>query len=122
MDYPRTYRDIGSEMESVNCHSNKEGSRVSDLDLHLLDTGRAPAAPTKGRNFDGVRGTATLPFPRDLDHPTDLHAPRKENTGHAFVSLPDFFDGRKEEYRRFRRQFGLFLTANPDPALRTENR
>jgi hypothetical protein len=112
MDYPRTYKDIGSEMESVDCHHNEKGSDTGDLDLHLLDTGGTPALPADGRNFDGVGGTATLPFPRNLDHPTDLCAPSKEGTSHAFVAFPDPFDRKKEEYRGFRRQFRLFIVAN----------
>jgi hypothetical protein len=31
---------------------------------------------------------------------------------HSFVALPDVFDGKKENYRRFHRQFSLFLMAN----------
>jgi hypothetical protein len=112
MDCPRTYRDIGSEMESIDHDLNERRSAVSDLDLHLLNTSGPQAIPTEGRNFDGIGGTATLPFPRDLDHLTNIHPSRKENASRAFVALPDYFDGRKEEYRRFRRQFGLFLTAN----------
>jgi hypothetical protein len=30
----------------------------------------------------------------------------------SFVTLPDPFDRRKETYRKFRQQFGLFITAN----------
>jgi hypothetical protein len=33
-------------------------------------------------------------------------------TGCAHVAVPDIFSGRKEDFRRFRRQIGLFLTAN----------
>jgi hypothetical protein len=47
MDYLRTYKDIGSEMESVDCHRDEEKDSAGDLDLHLLDTGGAATIPTE---------------------------------------------------------------------------
>jgi hypothetical protein len=35
-----------------------------------------------------------------------------KDAGHSFIAMPNTFDGKKENYRQFRRQFGLFLTAN----------
>jgi hypothetical protein len=47
-----------------------------------------------------------------VDPSTDIHALPQQTHGCSFVALPDPFNGKKEVYRRFCRQLGLFLTAN----------
>jgi hypothetical protein len=47
-----------------------------------------------------------------LDPSTNSWPFHDKNAGRSFTALPDTFNRNKEEYRRFRRQFGLFITAN----------
>jgi hypothetical protein len=58
------------------------------------------------------RGPTPITRPQKVDGLTDIYALPRRTPGHAYVALPDVFDGRKENYRQFWRQFGLFLTAN----------
>jgi hypothetical protein len=113
MDNYRNNEDPYSAMESIDGGGIERRSDVSDLELRNLDNEGASAAPAEAtRHFDGVGGTATLPFPLNLGHPTDLRPLHDKSASRSFIALPDNFDGKKENYRRFRRQFGLFLVAN----------
>jgi hypothetical protein len=47
-----------------------------------------------------------------MDDGSGVPVPPGFTTERSFVTLPDSFDGRKENYRKFRWQFRLFIMAN----------
>jgi hypothetical protein len=100
-------------MESADDHFIERRSDPGDFELRNLETGSAQRVPTHAPSgAEGVGGATVFPFSQRMDNPTNLHTLPGKDVGHSFIALPDVFDGRKENYRRFRRQFGLFLMAN----------
>jgi hypothetical protein len=113
MDDNRSNLDTYHPMESIDDRTNEGRSDPGDLELRNLETDSIHRVPANApRNFDGLGGTTTLPFPEGLDHPSNLHPLHNKDAGCLFIAMPDTFDGKKENYRHFRRQFSLFLTAN----------
>jgi hypothetical protein len=113
MDDHRSNTSTNHTMESVDSYPYERRSDPGDFELRNLETDSTHGVPAEPpRNFDGIGGTATLPYPEGLDHPSNLQSLHNKDAGRSFVAMPDTFDGKKENYRRFRRQFGLFLTAN----------
>jgi hypothetical protein len=66
--------------------------------------------PTPG-DIAGYTGTGAH-RPQTMDARPGLPTLPGKAAEHSFIALPDPFDGRKENYRRFQRQFSLFLMAN----------
>jgi hypothetical protein len=98
-------------MESVQCHTVLEGGYYGNLELDNLETdGQRPATPSPN-NIANYGGTSSN-RPQAVDVRTGLPFLPDSTAERSFVALPDPFDGKKENYRRFRQQFGLFMTAN----------
>jgi hypothetical protein len=113
MDESRISSPVDHKMESVDGHSTQTRSGAGSIELRILEerstTGLSTDAP---RSFDDLGGATPIPRPQGLDPSTNPWALHDKDVGRSFTALPDVFNGNKEEYRRFRRQFGLFITAN----------
>jgi hypothetical protein len=100
-------------MESIDDCFNEGRDNLDDIELQNLETDSVPRASTPASGDpEGYRGTSAFPFTQRMDTTTNLHTLPSKDAGRSFIALPNVFDGRKENYRRFRRQFGLFLMAN----------
>jgi hypothetical protein len=113
MDDYRTDASPHHPMESVDGCTYEGRSDIGDFELRNLETNSTLGVPADPlRNFDGIGGTTTLPLPSGLDNVSNLYPLHGKDAGRSFIAMPNTFDRKKENYRRFRRQFGLFLTAN----------
>jgi hypothetical protein len=95
MDNNRSNDTSNHEMESVNGYPYEGRSNPGDLELRNLETDSAHGVPADApRNFDGIGGTATLPYPEGLDHLSNLQSLHNKDAGcHGtpFISF-NFFD------------------------------
>jgi hypothetical protein len=113
MDSPRTSSLVYHAMESINSHSIEAGSDSGSIELRILEDGSTTGVPPNAPcGLNGLGGTTAFSHPLGLDHLSDPRSLHDKDVGHSFTALPDVFNGTKEEYRWFRRQFRLFITAN----------
>jgi hypothetical protein len=108
---PRTSPD--HEMESVDGLGSARGDHPGNLSLRAFEERSFASLPPHATSDATPHPTTTRnPGAQGLGPPEDPRALHDKNGGRPFTAFPDPFDGRKSEYRRFRRQFGLFITAN----------
>jgi hypothetical protein len=87
----------GSGIVEVRISQQEDANRGA-ASIAVPDRGEGRAAPARAmQHLDQMTSVCTLP---------------DKTTGRLHVAVPTNFSGRKEDYRRFRRQIGLFLTAN----------
>jgi hypothetical protein len=103
--------DIDNPVEPTFSNVVQESVSLGDFDICNIEDEQRTCTPSPHSVAD-YGGPTPDHQPQEMDNLTDIHALPRRTHGHAYVALPDIFHGRKENYRQFQRQFGLFLTAN----------
>jgi hypothetical protein len=101
------------EMEASQGCPIMQGGNIGNIDLRNLDkaSSRWLVTPTPG-SVENEQGATAARSMQGVDHMIGVCSLPHWVTSCAHVAAPDIFSENKEDYWRFRRQIGLFLTAN----------
>jgi hypothetical protein len=109
----RTGTNSDYKMEPSLHDVDLQGGYYGNLELGNLENDSQPqlATPTPC-DIAGYRGAIGHSGTQAMDEGTGLLTLPPKSAEHSFIALPDIFDRKRENYRRFCQQFGLFLMAN----------
>jgi hypothetical protein len=103
--------DFDHSMEPAHSNAVQEPGDSGSIGLYNIDDEQPALTPSPG-SIANYGGPATITRSQEVDSSTNIHTLPRRTPGCVYVALPDVFDGRKENYRQFQRQFGLFLMVN----------
>jgi hypothetical protein len=108
-----SHSDTHHPMEPLVGSRMSEGGNTGYLGLRGLETSGQlrPVTPSPS-SLAAYGGTTPITPTQKMDNQIGLPALPGKLAGCLYIALPDHFDRKKENYRRFRWQFSLFLTAN----------
>jgi hypothetical protein len=90
--------------------AGRDPSIYPALDTNVRNTDRLVSEPSV---FGGDRGRTTANHTvQNVDGEGSLQTLSLGNHGHSHVAPPSPFNGKKEDFHGFRRELGLYLTAN----------
>jgi hypothetical protein len=93
-----TCSDLNNQLEAPEGSIMQEGSSIGDIILRNLDNDLPRlTTPSPGR-IANLGGTPTTQPMKAVDAATNLCPLPQKSDGHLFVTLPDTFDGKKENY------------------------
>jgi hypothetical protein len=106
-------RNLGHELDAPTLPDHQAGrntSIYSTLDTDNRNTDRLVSEPSMFGSGQGR--TAADHAVQNVDGERSVLALSSGNHGHLHVAPPTSFSGKKEDFHGFRRELGLYLTAN----------
>jgi hypothetical protein len=105
--------DFDCRMETTNSSSGKFRDGGDEVNVHIFEEGHtwSYVSTASCSNYDQAESAQAYAV-QQVDQETNLPAVSSDPPHHLHIAVSTFFSGRKEDFKQFRRQIGLFITVN----------
>jgi hypothetical protein len=100
-------------METTDSSGDEFRSGADKINVWMFKDERADEfVPTSPHSDFNLTTTAWSYIVQAVDKEANLYLVSSEPSGHSHIAVPAFFSGRKEDFKCFWQQIGLFITTN----------